>query len=42
MDEGNFIHILWQLPQFVCMIVADVIFIVNSLEISFTEVYLFI
>ncbi|XP_029345398.1 peptide transporter family 1 [Acyrthosiphon pisum] len=36
-DEGNYLHILWQTPQYVCMIVADVIFIATSIEFSFTE-----
>lgn len=40
MDEGNYIHILWQLPQYICMIMADVIFIVTSMEFSFTRVQL--
>uniref|UniRef100_A0A2H8TY08 Peptide transporter family 1 n=1 Tax=Melanaphis sacchari TaxID=742174 RepID=A0A2H8TY08_9HEMI len=35
--EGNYIHILWQLPQYVCMIIADVIFVVTTTEFSFTE-----
>ncbi|XP_060839690.1 peptide transporter family 1-like isoform X2 [Rhopalosiphum padi] len=35
--EGNYIHILWQLPQYLCMIIADVIFVVTTLEFSFTE-----
>ncbi|CAH1716129.1 peptide transporter family 1-like [Aphis gossypii] len=35
--EGNHIHILWQLPQYLCMITADVIFVVTTLEFSFTE-----
>eukprot|EP00102_Acyrthosiphon_pisum_P018742 XP_016655952.1 PREDICTED: peptide transporter family 2-like isoform X1 [Acyrthosiphon pisum] len=36
-NEGNYIHILWQLPQYLCMIIADVIFVVTTLEFSFTE-----
>ncbi|CAI6367983.1 unnamed protein product [Macrosiphum euphorbiae] len=36
-NEGNYIHILWQLPQYMCMIIADVIFVVTTLEFSFTE-----
>lgn len=38
MDEGSYIHILWQLPQYLCMIMADVIFVVTSAEFAFTEV----
>ncbi|XP_060839687.1 peptide transporter family 2-like isoform X2 [Rhopalosiphum padi] len=36
-DEGNYLHILWQTPQYACMIIADVIFIATSIEFSFTE-----
>ncbi|VVC33648.1 Hypothetical protein CINCED_3A018729 [Cinara cedri] len=37
MYEGNYVHILWQVPQYICMIMADVIFVVTCLEISFIE-----
>ncbi|XP_060881266.1 peptide transporter family 2-like isoform X2 [Metopolophium dirhodum] len=36
-DEGNYLHILWQTPQYLCMIVADVIFIATSIELTFTQ-----
>ncbi|CAI6367551.1 unnamed protein product [Macrosiphum euphorbiae] len=36
-DEGNYLHILWQTPQYVCMIIADVIFLASSIEFGFTE-----
>ncbi|KAL4150030.1 hypothetical protein QTP88_003878 [Uroleucon formosanum] len=36
-DKGNYLHILWQTPQYLCMILADVIFIATSIEFSFTE-----
>lgn len=38
MDEGNYVHILWQFPQYICMIMADVIFIVKTTEFVFYEV----
>lgn len=38
MDEGNYVHMLWQLPQYVCMTMADVIFIVTSSEFALIEV----
>lgn len=38
MNEGNYIHILWQLPQYLFMIIADVIFTVTSIEFSWTKV----
>lgn len=37
-DKGNYLHMLWQIPQYGCMIVADVIFIATTIEFSFTEV----
>lgn len=39
-DKGNYLHILWQIPQYTCMILADVIFIATTIEFSFTEVSL--
>ncbi|XP_050436407.1 peptide transporter family 2-like [Adelges cooleyi] len=36
-DKGNYLHILWQLPQFLFMISADVIFVVYSMEFVFSE-----
>eukprot|EP00102_Acyrthosiphon_pisum_P021995 XP_016659205.1 PREDICTED: solute carrier family 15 member 2 isoform X1 [Acyrthosiphon pisum] len=36
-DEGNYIHILWQLPQYLCMSIADIIFMVTIIKFSFTE-----
>ncbi|KAL5234282.1 hypothetical protein ACI65C_001692 [Semiaphis heraclei] len=36
-DKGNYLHILWQTPQYMFMIVADVIFVATSIEFSFTE-----
>ncbi|XP_050436399.1 peptide transporter family 1-like isoform X2 [Adelges cooleyi] len=37
MDEGRYMHILWQSPQYLFMIIADVIFVATSIELSFTE-----
>lgn len=39
-DEGNYIRMLWQLPQYFCMITADVIFVMTTAEFAFTEVNL--
>ncbi|XP_022182964.1 peptide transporter family 2-like isoform X1 [Myzus persicae] len=36
-DEGNYIHILWQLPQYLCMSIADVIFAITVIKFAFTE-----
>ncbi|CAI6368024.1 unnamed protein product [Macrosiphum euphorbiae] len=36
-DEGNYLHILWQTPQYVCMIIGDVIFIATTIEFTFTQ-----
>lgn len=36
-DEGNYLHILWQTPQYLFMILADVIFIATTIEFSYTE-----
>ncbi|KAF0704851.1 peptide transporter family 1-like, partial [Aphis craccivora] len=37
-DEGNYLHILWQTPQYLFMILPDVIFIATTIEFSYTEV----
>ncbi|XP_050534146.1 peptide transporter family 1-like isoform X2 [Daktulosphaira vitifoliae] len=37
MDNGNYLHILWQSPQYLFMITADVIFVATTIEFSFTE-----
>ncbi|XP_001946557.2 peptide transporter family 1 [Acyrthosiphon pisum] len=36
-DEGNYLHILWQTPQYLCMILADVMFIATAIEFTFTQ-----
>ncbi|XP_029345397.1 peptide transporter family 1 isoform X2 [Acyrthosiphon pisum] len=36
-DEGNYLHILWQTPQYLCMILADVMFIATSIEFMYTQ-----
>ncbi|XP_025204978.1 peptide transporter family 1-like [Melanaphis sacchari] len=36
-DEGNYIHIMWQLPQYLFMSLADIIFIVTVIKFAFTE-----
>lgn len=38
MDEGSYIHMLWQLPQYLFMIAADVIFVITTMEFAFIEV----
>eukprot|EP00102_Acyrthosiphon_pisum_P022004 XP_016659214.1 PREDICTED: uncharacterized protein LOC103309172 [Acyrthosiphon pisum] len=40
-DEGNYIHTLWQLPQYLVMTTAEVIFVVTVNKFEFTEVYIF-
>lgn len=37
-DEGNYIHMLWQLLQYFCVITADAIFVVTTAEFAFNEV----
>lgn len=36
-DEGNYIHIIWQLPQYLFISIADIIFEVTVLKFAFTE-----
>lgn len=36
-DEGNYFHIMWQLPQYMLMTMAEVIFTVTVNKFEFTE-----
>ncbi|XP_060842005.1 peptide transporter family 1-like isoform X2 [Rhopalosiphum padi] len=36
-DEGNYIHLMWQLPQYLFMSIADIIFMVTVVKFAFTE-----
>ncbi|XP_050436409.1 peptide transporter family 1-like isoform X2 [Adelges cooleyi] len=36
-DVGNYMHILWQTPQFICILIGEVIFLKTSAEFSFLE-----
>ncbi|XP_050436863.1 peptide transporter family 1-like isoform X2 [Adelges cooleyi] len=37
LEEGNYIHILWQLPQIILMSAAEIMFSITGLEFSFTQ-----
>ncbi|XP_016655946.1 peptide transporter family 1 isoform X2 [Acyrthosiphon pisum] len=36
-DEGKFIHVLWQLPQYFIMTLAGIIFLTTEMKFTFTE-----
>ncbi|VVC33645.1 Proton-dependent oligopeptide transporter family,Major facilitator superfamily domain [Cinara cedri] len=36
-DRGNYLHIVWQVPQYLCMVIAEVTFIVTTVEFSYTQ-----
>ncbi|VVC33644.1 Proton-dependent oligopeptide transporter family,Major facilitator superfamily domain,PTR2 family [Cinara cedri] len=36
-DKGNYLHIIWQAPQYLCMVIAEVAFIVTTIEFSYTQ-----
>lgn len=37
-DKGNYMHVLWQLPQYVFIVLASTIFFSMTVQFSFTEV----
>lgn len=37
-EKGNYIHILWQLPQITVMTAAEIMFSITALEFAFTQV----
>ncbi|XP_060881257.1 peptide transporter family 1-like isoform X2 [Metopolophium dirhodum] len=36
-DEGNYIHVLWQIPQYFIMSIADIVFVTTEIKFIFTE-----
>ncbi|XP_060840474.1 peptide transporter family 1-like [Rhopalosiphum padi] len=37
LENGNFIHIAWQLPQIIVMTAAEIMFSITTLEFAFTQ-----